>query len=187
MDETLTGNILWKRPYDYITDHRLGVEISLRYPTKNVSKLKKYINDLYIKETCPVENKGFKINEFLLSGGTNDLSLDNKRLFKDMFKIFENEDFFIVKHIEKEADASSHDEELDIVDIDNGNEEIKKSKKEESSKTINNIFNIIKKVSNTKHFTSSRISIEENSGYFTKWISSILQFIREFEINDVIF
>ena len=104
-----------------------------------------------------------------------------------MFKIFENEDFFIVKHIEKEADASSHDEELDIVDIDNGNEEIKKSKKEESSKTINNIFNIIKKVSNTKHFTSSRISIEENSGYFTKWISSILQFIREFEINDVIF
>lgn len=106
----MQGNIYWKRPIDYIIDYNLSREIITRYPLRNLTKFKKFIYETYNRETCPFE---IKVNKYIdtTPAGENksDYSSDNKRTFKVFFKILDNVNYYVVKHleIEEEMDKNS--------------------------------------------------------------------------------
>lgn len=113
-------------------------------------------------------------------------------MFKNLFKIFDKDDFYIVKHREKdddfnnsyfdddnknkgkiyENDIGENKEDLDENEI---NKNITENKDSNQFRDSNNKFN---------PFYPRRINFEERACYFTKWIGSILQFIIEFHIFD---
>lgn len=175
------GNLIWKRPSEYIQDYYLTKEITSRFPLKNSSKFKRLIYDAYFHTECPIENKKKKKNHH-----NNDLfhklenkieyTSENKRIFKTFFKIFDKQDFYIVKHREKGEDSDS---EIDNNHRKSVKENIKKD--DYDSTPAVNFKNANGKI---ECFFPRKIKIEEKSSYFTKWLSSILQFIREFNIND---
>jgi hypothetical protein len=191
------GELQWKRPSEYIFDNHLSKEIMSRFPLKNLIKFKNYIYEVYYQNECPLEkkkNKKKNNHDDFLNRLDNKIeySSENKRMFKNLFKIFDKDDFYIVKHREKdddfnnsyfdddnknkgkiyENDIGENKEDLDENEI---NKNITENKDSNQFRDSNNKFN---------PFYPRRINFEERACYFTKWIGSILQFIIEFHIFD---
>jgi len=176
-------DIIWKRPSEYIIDYYLTKEIASRYPLKNITKFKKLIYDVYHHTECPTDHKKKKKTHHsdILNKLENkfDYTSENKRLMKTFFKIFDKNDFYIIKHREKDEEALNSDED---------------SEKNSNSKTMKKDDNHNQETSSSLYFKSSngklktfcprKIQIDERACFFTKWISSILQFIKEFDIYD---
>jgi hypothetical protein len=175
----------FKRPEEYIHNYLLRMQILKSYPFRNANNLCKFIYEMYYEESCPLDKYTFetkagrKISNPYLNVVTNrplDYTSENKKLLKEMFVIFGKRDFFVVKH--------------EIMDMN------LKEKKGESSKNVplleldelilnSTSFKNSSKSQKFKRFIPSQLVIEESAGIFTKWMTSILQFITEFEIEDV--
>jgi len=94
--EEIKGNIFWRRPNEYIHEYYLTKEIISRYPFKNTLKIRKFVYETYSRDSCPIEN--IKHNRFLSNELKSDFSSENKRNMKIFFKVFDKNDFYIVKY-----------------------------------------------------------------------------------------
>ncbi len=105
------GIIIWKRPYEYIHGYRLTKEIISRFPLGNAVKLKKFVYKMYYKESCPIENPKIKQNDRLIEEDIkNDFNIDNKRMMKNFFRIFDRNDFYIINYrIQEEENQIEND------------------------------------------------------------------------------
>lgn len=159
LKEECGGNFVWKRFNEYVADYFLLKEISIKNPSKNISKFKKFIYEMYFQESCPIEFKKKKKNENSNSKKesiSGNYTSENKKLFKTFFRFFEKSDLDVVKLFGKDDFSYNREEELEI-------------KKQQSK---------------VNWIGGSSILLEEKSSFFNKWISSILQFVKEFDITD---
>jgi len=214
MQQESKGNVIWKRPSEYIADYYLTKEIASRFPLKNIIKFKKLIYDVYFHSECPVENKKKKKNNNIFHHKNNDkgeYTSENKRIFKSFFGIFDKQDFYIIKHRDKGDNFVDSDDceenfneknrkiSLNATTNNSSKNNFNSIKKQggldnNSNNTAAAVKNINNEVTHAVKFKSAdgrfisffprKIVIEEKACYFTKWLSSILQFIREFNISD---
>lgn len=143
-----------------------------------MTKFKKFIYDKYNEENCPFEVKRYKKKNDIKS----DYTSENKKIFKSFFKLLDKNDFYVVNHLGK--------------DIENPTVQDQDHKKHQPIRSSVNMFHFkkeevvngasVQSVKNSKanEFVPTKLYIEENSCYFTKWLSSIFQFIKDFEIYD---
>lgn len=169
MMEECAGTISWQRPNEFIADYYITKEIASRYPLKNISKFKKFIYESYNHESCPLDVRKKKKGETKKEASSANYNSDNKRIFKTFFKYFDKTDITIIKLIEKEKEKEKED--VPIVSNNNPEEDLNE----------NNEILIQPK---QYIFGGSKILLDEKSSYFNKWISSLLQFLREFDIQD---
>ena len=197
--EDSNSEILWKRPSEYIIDLILNKEILYKFPMKNIKKYKKYIYDMYNKDLCPVDYKKRFSDNYFINDKNHEYTSENKRSFKFFFKIFDKNDYYIVKHLEKDQDHEyinvnsappqeyhkKDEKNIAILNKVADNINLGGGNVNNNSTGNNEYLNNVKNNSITKTFLPNSICIDENSSFFVKWISSILQFIKEFEIYDV--
>ena len=93
--EESQGNLFWKRPNEYIHEYHLSKDIVSSYPFRNTLKIKKFIYEMYNRDAYPIENR--KFNRFISQELKNDYSSENKRNMKNFFKVFDKNDFYVVK------------------------------------------------------------------------------------------
>jgi hypothetical protein len=176
MREECGENVLWKRPNEFIADFYITKEIITRYPLKNLFKFKKFIYEMYNHDTCPMDIKKKKNRESKKDANLAHYNSENKRLFKSFFKFLDKNDFYLIKLIEKEDNSNSNSNKIDDENINNNNNN--ENTKNENIKIANSTL------TKMMTFGGSKILLDEKTSFFNKWISSILQFIREFEIHD---
>jgi hypothetical protein len=177
MREESGENVLWKRPNEFIADFYITKEIILRYPMKNIFKFKKFLYEMYNHDYCPMEIRKKKKGESKKDQNLAHYNPENKRIFKNFFKYLDKNDFFIIKLIEKE-DNSNNNNNNKIDDENNSNNNNNQNIRNENINIGNS--SLTKMIT----FGGSKILLDEKTSFFNKWISSILQFIKEFEIQD---
>lgn len=131
-------------------------------------KFKKFIYEMYYSDSCPLELKRKKKNDNKKDPNKENYNSDNKKLFKLFFKFFEKSDFLIIdKHVPK------YDFDIPILTSPENadDEEIFESNKQDLFESKG----------------GSKIQIDEKSSFFNKWISSLLQFLIEFDLKDDVF
>ena len=131
---------------------------------KNSPKFIKNIYEMYYSDTCPIDIRKKKRSESIKKDPNSNYNAENKRIYKSIFKHFEKSDFSIINFIQND--------DFDMQPSDGTPVEIKK---QESKSDNQPIFTFL---------GGSKIMIEEKASFFTKWVSSILQFLREFDIVD---
>ena len=209
MKQECASNVFWKRPNEFIADYYLTKEIISKYPSKNIPKFKKFIYEIYNHDYCPLDAKKKKNKLFVKDTNIANYSSDNKKIFKNFFKYFDKNDFTMIRLIEKEKEK---EKEIDIErgkekDMQRDKEIFDNKVKEKEKNFVNENYNnnydnneignedelneIYKNENNgnTRQkkqltFGGSKILIDEKTSFFNKWISSLLQFIREFELQD---
>ena len=83
------------------------MEIITRYPLRNTGNVKKFVYEMYEENSCPVseytpkESKLSKKNSFVnvVSDRHSDYNKENKRMLRQLFKIFDKNEFFVCKHV----------------------------------------------------------------------------------------
>jgi hypothetical protein len=130
---------------------------------KNNIKLKNLLFEMFYSESCPIDLNKKKKRETIKKEINSNMNIgnftgENKKLFKIFFRHFDKNDFSIVNFMQNESKSISLDEEYEL------------DKPETKSK-----FSFL---------WGSKILIEEKSSFFNKYITSIFQFIREFDILD---
>lgn len=115
-------NVLaWRRPIHYIHEYLIRKEIISKFPLKNTAKLKKFVYEMYDENSCPLYNynpadkkqnrkvlKDPKLN--IVSKRLTDYTSENKRFLKSLFKVFDKNEFYIVKymHVENEGQSNAN-------------------------------------------------------------------------------
>lgn len=131
---------------------------------KNSPKFKNFLYEMYYSDSCPFEWKRKRKDQ-----NSGNYNIENKKLFKIFFRFFEKSDFFIIDHQQQKNDFDSPilSEEMDEENIEDDN-------------NINQDIGFDSK-------SGTKIQIDEKSSFFNKWISSLLQFLIEFDIQDEVF
>lgn len=127
----------------------------MRYPLKNMTKFKKFIYEIYSHDTCPMETKKKRKGDNRKDTNLANYTSENKRIFKNFFKYFDKSDFSVIKLVERDDFVKNPEDDIGNIPI-----------------------------AKLMTFGGSKILLDEKTSFFNKWISSILQFLREFEVND---
>ena len=101
-----------------------------------MAKLKKFVYEMYNENSCPLNeyitpDKKMKRRDSKLQIVTkrhSDYTSENKRMLKSMFKIFDKNDFFVVKHLDVKKEKEKELEK---------ERERKRENHEEGNSTIN--------------------------------------------------
>jgi hypothetical protein len=119
--------------------------------------------EIYCSESCPFEWKKKKKEQ-----NYGNYNFENKKLFKIFFRIFEKSDFFIIdhQHQKNDFDASVLLKQKDEENVDK---------------------NINQDIGGYDSKNGTKLQIDEKSSFFNKWISCLLQFLIEFDIQDEVF
>jgi hypothetical protein len=87
-------------------------EIETKYSLKNFAKLRTLVEEMYQDVSCPWSEYS-STNQKLLIKNPNlnvvserpmDYNYENKKIFKELFKIYDKSNFFVVKHIDLNPD-----------------------------------------------------------------------------------
>jgi len=208
------NEIKWLRPEQYIREYLVDKEVKIRYPNKNSFKIRKRIKETFIEmnqDKLPTHASNGENEDKSLNNSNNkkkpvvELTLDEKRFRssnKEIFKYYDMPlDIKIVpvaEYLETERDKSNIDinsknnfgNELNL-NLNNINNKaalnsIKTEKnKPNSIKTSTNLINLQQPINNYKTLLPSDLSLEDKLPNFSKWMSSIMQIIKDLEMFQI--
>jgi hypothetical protein len=178
----------------------------MKYPFRNVNKIKKFLIATYKEPTCPIKFKTIEnSDEFNMNDieTHNTYSSGNKKLFKHFFKFFDPSLVKIVNNYErketvKEIAFRVEDEEKALI------AEWKiKIEKEEQINLLGNankknamkpkqaadakppVFDMIREPKAVKEIVACNITMAEKYCDFSKWVGSVFQSIKALNITDM--
>jgi len=178
----------------------------MRYPFKNMKKIKKFLINSYNETTCPIKFKIFEnSDEFYINEIESNITYGsgNKKLFKHFFKFFELGNIKIVNsferketpqevilRVESEEKAFLNEWKIKIEKEEQINIQNSATKKNFKQKNQNveikpPVFDITREPKIKKEIDSKNISMIEKYSDYSKWVGSVLQNIKDLNITDI--
>lgn len=204
---SFTNNeILWLRPNTYVREHLIDKAMKYKYPNKNHIKLRRKIKEIYLeagndKIQITSESETDQKN-FYKKTNNSELSLDEKRFRstnKEVFKIYENIlDLKIINYQESDielnntininyASKSNFNQTLAPINesiLNPKNTKLNKNIKDKKNMELSMISQITVPTT-TKTFLPSDIVFSDKLPSYSKWISSIFQIIKDFDMSQI--
>ena len=179
----LNEEIKWTRPIHYIVENKLDNDIKIHFPKKNTYAFREKVHEKFREE----ERRKRMEQEGLLEPKSDKSDSDEKNdanaIYKDYFNYLKTPpNITVVKFFQREETDEEYETRIkrEQDEIDKYNLEKKKNKNLQL--TITEVNREKLKISEA---SPSRINMKDTYPIYCKWLASILEIIRERNINDV--
>ena len=179
----LNEEIKWTRPIHYIVENKLDNDIKIHFPKKNTYAFREKVHEKFREE----ERRKRMEQEGLLEPKSDKSDSDEKNdanaIYKDYFNYLKTPpNITVVKFFQREETDEEYETRIkrEQDEIDKYNLEKKKNKNLQP--TITEVNREKLKISEA---SPSRINMKDTYPIYCKWLASILEIIRERNINDV--
>jgi len=196
--------VKWIRLYDIYLENVLTKEIFMKYPFKNIPKIKKFLISAYNESSCPIKFKTFEnSDEFNMNDidSNNTYSSGNKKFFKYFFKLFEASNLKVVNSYERKETQEEMSARIEMEEKILLNEWKQKIEKEElinaqlnaNKKNVKKtnveikppVFDIFREPKSKREIAPCNINMVEKYSDFCKWVGSVFQSIKDLNVVDV--
>ena len=178
----------------------------MKYPFKNIHKIKKFLIESYNEPVCPIKFKTFEnSDEFNMNDIETNISYGsgNKKLFKQFYKFFDPSNIKVVNFYERKETAEEVNLRIEAEEKVLLEEWKQKIEKEEQINLLVNankkipvkakqpveikppVIDIIREPKVKKEILPYNITMVERYCDFSKWVGSVLQSIKDLNIADM--